>query len=198
MSHSPRIAAYLGIKDEAEIIERSIAHLRAIGVDYIMVCDMSSTDGTAVILEKYRSDTFSILTLTNDAISLRVEEEDTWFSHSLRRYKNAPADWVLFLDADEFWLPASGKSQGLQSARNLRYPFGRALQCGPGAGWATDPGRNKPLQLRSGALVCRTNFQSPSAIAKERGVAMDFGSGRAENHGPAFKGRGIDLPVSMP
>ncbi len=104
----PRIAAYLGVKDEVELIDQSISHLRAIGVDHIMVCDMSSTDGTAEKLEKHRSDDLSILTLTNDAISGRTNEGDNWFSHAFRRYKNAPADWVLFLDADEFWLPASG------------------------------------------------------------------------------------------
>ena len=108
-SHSsPRIAAYLGVKDEVELIDESIAHLRAIGVDYIMVCDMSSTDGTAEKLEKHRSDDLSILTLTNDAIGHRTKEEDGWYDHAFRRYSNAPADWVLFLDADEFWLPASG------------------------------------------------------------------------------------------
>jgi GT2 family glycosyltransferase len=108
MKRDLRIAAYLGVKDEIELIERSIAHLRAIGVDTIMACDMSSTDGTAEVLEKYRSDDFLILTLCNNALSGRAEEEDSWMSHSLRRYKDAPADWVIFLDADEFWLPASG------------------------------------------------------------------------------------------
>ena len=108
MSEEIKIAAYLGVKDEAEIIETCIAHLRAVGVDYILACDMSSTDGTAEILEKYRSDTFSILTLNNDAINLTGEAEDTWEGHALRRIRNVPADWVIFLDADEFWLPASG------------------------------------------------------------------------------------------
>lgn len=103
-----RIAAYLGVKDEIEIIEQSIAHLRAIGVDYIMVCDMSSEDGTAELLEKYKADDFSILTLKNDAVSDRAEPEDSWSGHCIRRCKNAPVDWVLFLDADEFWLPATG------------------------------------------------------------------------------------------
>jgi len=108
MKSDLRIAAYLGVKDEVELIERSIDHLRAIGVDYIMACDMSSTDGTAELLEKYCAPDFSILTLTNKALGKRADKDDTWFSHSERRYKNAPADWVIFLDADEFWLPASG------------------------------------------------------------------------------------------
>jgi hypothetical protein len=115
MTNGPRIAAYLGVKDEVELIERSIAHLRAIGVDYIMACDMTSTDGTAEILEGYRSETFSILTLTNEALSLRTEEEDNWFGQSQRWYRDAAVDWVIFLDADEFWLPASGSLKDCQA-----------------------------------------------------------------------------------
>ena len=83
MSAEIKIAAYLGVKDEAEIIEKCIAHLRAIGVDTILACDMSSTDGTAEILEKCRSDTFSILTLNNAANNLTGAEEDTWEGHAL-------------------------------------------------------------------------------------------------------------------
>jgi glycosyltransferase involved in cell wall biosynthesis len=104
----PRIAAYLGVKDEVELIERTIAHLRTVGVDYIMACDMSSTDGTAEQLEKYRSDDFTIITLTNQALGVSGDKEDSWASHCLKRCVEAPADWVIFLDADEFWLPASG------------------------------------------------------------------------------------------
>jgi len=103
-----RIAANLGVKDEVEIIEGTIAHLRNIGVDLIMVCDMSSTDGTAEILEKYRSDDFWILTLTNEALSDRAGKENNWFYRNLEMCKSAPADWVIFLDADEYWIPASG------------------------------------------------------------------------------------------
>ena len=51
MKSEPRIAAYLGVKDEVELIEPCIAHLRSIGVEHIMACDMSSTDGTAEVLE---------------------------------------------------------------------------------------------------------------------------------------------------
>jgi glycosyltransferase involved in cell wall biosynthesis len=79
-----RIAAFLGVKNEVEIIEQSIAHLRSIGVDHIMVCDMSSTDGTAEILQKYRSDNFSVLTLSEEAWDTPVVEQ-SWDFLNLRR-----------------------------------------------------------------------------------------------------------------
>lgn len=113
-----RIAANLGVKDEAEIIERSIAHLREIGVDLIMVCDMSSTDGTAEILEKYRSDNFWVMTLNNETLSDRISFEKSWLHYNQERYRNAPADWVIFLDADEFWIPASGSLKDCEALRS--------------------------------------------------------------------------------
>jgi hypothetical protein len=97
-----RIAAHLGVKDELELIEGTIAHLRMIGVDHIIVCDACSTDGTAEILERYRSPEFQVLQLPNDTPSL------LWNSSNLELIRRADADWMLFLDADERWTPASG------------------------------------------------------------------------------------------
>ena len=47
------IAAALGVKDEIELIERCIIHLQNIGIDLILACDVSSTDGTREVLERY-------------------------------------------------------------------------------------------------------------------------------------------------
>jgi glycosyltransferase involved in cell wall biosynthesis len=100
-----RIAACLGVKDEAELIEKSIAHLRRIGVDLIIAYDVNSTDGTSELIEKYRSD--------HDFWILRVDDQtrdefETWTRAMLALIKSAGADWVIFLDADEFWIPATG------------------------------------------------------------------------------------------
>src|SRR5947207_8904432 len=93
-----RIVAHVGIKDEVELIESTIAHLRAVGVDHIIAIDDYSTDGTAELLEQYRSD--------DDfwVARLNATEQDK----SLELVRKAKADWVIFLDADEYWLPVSG------------------------------------------------------------------------------------------
>lgn len=102
-SSSIRVAAHLGVKDEVEIIEHTIAHLRRIGVDIILVCDLASTDGTAEILEKYRSDDFLVLQMGDRSFDDAYVDEQ-----NLEFIKKAQADWVLFLDADEYWIPATG------------------------------------------------------------------------------------------
>jgi glycosyltransferase involved in cell wall biosynthesis len=101
-----RIAAHLGVKDEAELVQRTIAHLRAIGVDLIIAVDSYSTDGTAEILESYRSeDDFWLIQMSD----LEPDgPERAWLRKNLELVQQAEADWVIFLDADEFWVPASG------------------------------------------------------------------------------------------
>jgi glycosyltransferase involved in cell wall biosynthesis len=98
-----RIAAVLGVKDEVELIDSTIAHLRNIGVDAIIACDMGSTDGTLEVLEQYRSD--------SDLLILQLNEQTTieeWSRANLQLARKANVDWVVFIDADEYLLPAKG------------------------------------------------------------------------------------------
>jgi glycosyltransferase involved in cell wall biosynthesis len=100
-----KIVATLDVKDEVELIEKNIGHLRAIGVDHIIACDFSSTDGSYELLQAHRSDEdFWVLRL-DDQIA---DEFQTWARTLIALVKSAKADWAIFLDADEFWIPASG------------------------------------------------------------------------------------------
>ena len=99
-----RIAAHLGVKDEIELIEDSIAHLRSIGVDHIIACDMSSSDGTERVLASHAGKDFEVLRISDT----EPDDFEGWAAANLARIKAVDADWILFLDADEFWLPASG------------------------------------------------------------------------------------------
>jgi glycosyltransferase involved in cell wall biosynthesis len=100
-----RIGAILSVKDEVELIEQAILHLRAIGVDRIIACDMGSTDGTYELMARYRSDGDFWLTRLSDQLQDNFE---TWSRVVIALARSARVDWVLYLDADEFWLPASG------------------------------------------------------------------------------------------
>ena len=97
-----RIAAHLGVMDEVELIAPAIAHLERIGVDHLLVCDMGSTDGTWEVLEQHRGEHVELLQLSNS------DSGEEWDRANLALVRDAPADWVLFLDADELWLPPGG------------------------------------------------------------------------------------------
>jgi hypothetical protein len=102
-----RIAAFLGVKDEVELVETAIRHLRRIGVDLIIACDSNSTDGTLEILELHRSDADFWIRTFDDR---HVGPED-WPHLAMTVVAEARAagiDWILFQDADEFWLPKTG------------------------------------------------------------------------------------------
>lgn len=111
-----RIAAHLGVKDEVELIEDAIAHLRRIGVDHIVAVDGYSTDGTADILARHRNkDDFwfvQIDDLTPD------ETGELWLRQNLDAMAGVRADWVIFLDADERWLPATGSLRDCSALAN--------------------------------------------------------------------------------
>ncbi len=97
-----RIAAHIGVKDEIELIGRCISHLRKIGVSQFIVCDTQSADGTAEFLDSQRSDSFHILKLSN------TDPADVWLHRNSQAARQCQADWLVFLDADEFVLAASG------------------------------------------------------------------------------------------
>jgi glycosyltransferase involved in cell wall biosynthesis len=105
-----KIGANLSVKDEVELIEQAIHHLRAIGVDLIIACDLGSSDGTYEIMERYRSDDdFWLFRLTEDD----DEYDANWIRANIALAKSAGMDWVFLLDADEFWIPREGSLKAL-------------------------------------------------------------------------------------
>lgn len=95
------------VRNEAEVIESSLRYHLAQGVDFFVVIDNGSTDGTLEILKSYR-----------DAGLLHLMEEpgeDVWkLAHEwvTRMARMATedfgGDWVIHADADEFWWPIRG------------------------------------------------------------------------------------------
>lgn len=100
-----RIAANLNVLDEVELIERCLQHLRAIGVDLIVMTDIGSVDGTVEYLEQVADDP--------DICLIRISRNEDPWGFPTRMYERTLAEFevdrVLFLDADEFWLPRSGR-----------------------------------------------------------------------------------------
>lgn len=104
-----KFAAFLGVKDEFELVDKAINHLRAIGVDLVFAWDLNSRDGTLeLLLARGREDAGLKVIQGDDA------DYDSCSTFAAVRGAAAEAaeasyDWLLFLDADEFWLPASGR-----------------------------------------------------------------------------------------
>lgn len=97
-----RLAAHIGVKDEIDLLPHCIAHLRTIGVEEFIVCDMASTDGTRDYLQGQEGDGFRILDSSN------AEPAEVWRQRNAAAIRECRADWVLAIDADEFPLTMSG------------------------------------------------------------------------------------------
>ena len=108
MSSQQRFAAILGTMDELDILPTAIEHLRRIGVSLIMVLDYGSTDGTLEYLVE--AEAAGDIWLWHPS---REDPTEVWGFIRAELARVSGADWVLFLDSDEFWLPASGSLHDL-------------------------------------------------------------------------------------
>lgn len=103
-----KITACLGVKDEIDLIRPAIAHLRRIGVVHIFASDARSTDGTETVLaELARQGGLDHLYFDDRGLDAAGEEALT--RDVIARARHLAADWLLFVDADEFPLPRNGR-----------------------------------------------------------------------------------------
>lgn len=100
-----KIVALMGVKDDVELIGACIGHLWSIGVDLVIAYDDGSTDGTLDILNTMKSEEHLWVVNVDRLEPRRQVISETW---RLEYARKAKAEWVLFLDADEFWIPATG------------------------------------------------------------------------------------------
>ena len=105
-SSPPRVMALLMVRDENDIIAANIRHHAAIGVDAFVIIDHGSIDGTYEILEALRRDGFDISLFRRD----RDKKPDIgeWYATLLDEIRRRGGERSLQIDADEFWLPATG------------------------------------------------------------------------------------------
>ncbi len=100
-----KLAMTLIVRNEADIIEDNLRYHRAQGVDFFIVLDNGSTDGTVEILKSY--ETAGILTLVSmPGTMLTIQRKGN--TRIARLAYEMGADWVIHNDADEFWWPVTG------------------------------------------------------------------------------------------
>lgn len=101
----PLVAAFVGVKDEVELIGRQLTHLRQIGIDHVVVVDAGSTDGTRDILADEAAS--GRITLIQAQYLDPAGHDRIWAG--LRRFiREIAPDWILITDADDFCVPCSG------------------------------------------------------------------------------------------
>lgn len=93
------------VRNEADIIEANLDYHFAQGVDFVIVTDHGSSDGTGELLRRYEEAGVVLL--------LREHGDQHHQSQRVTRMARIAltqhcADWVIHNDADEFWWPLSG------------------------------------------------------------------------------------------
>ena len=97
----------LKVRNEADIIEANLRHHLAQGVDFFVVTDNDSDDGTREILQRYAD--AGLMQVIDEQHEDFWSRAHGWVTRMARlAAERHEADWVLHADADEFWMPPSG------------------------------------------------------------------------------------------
>lgn len=100
-----KIVMTLLVRDEEDILDHNLRYHLAQGVDFFIVMDHMSVDGTPTILDAYRRAGLAEVILQKHAGYLQGEWV-TWMARQAAVQHGA--DWVINNDADEFWWPLDG------------------------------------------------------------------------------------------
>lgn len=102
------------VRDEAELLKRSVTHLLHQGVDAVLIVDNGSTDATPEVLAALASDP----RVHAGTDRLVAYEQSVKMTHLADAATRAGATWIVPFDADELWSGTSGTlAETLRSAR---------------------------------------------------------------------------------
>ncbi|MGI9020601.1 MAG: sulfotransferase [Solirubrobacterales bacterium] len=99
-----RLVMTLLVRDEADVVRENLDFHFSQGVDFAIVMDNRSRDGTREILSEYEAR--GLVRVMDEP---GVYSQARWLTRMARiAVEEEGADWVLPNDADEFWLPSGG------------------------------------------------------------------------------------------
>ncbi len=99
------------VRNEEDLVETTIRHHLAQGVELVLIADNDSTDGTVRELERLAKLDRRIRWSRTGNIGFRQSEVATELARSALK---SGAKWVLPFDADEFWWAPGGLSSALR------------------------------------------------------------------------------------
>lgn len=99
--NNPKVIMTLLVKNEEELLEMNLRFHKAMGVDGFIITDNNSTDGTAGIIEKYKSKGWVLDSIFDDSEGYaQVKLVNRMIEIARDRFE---ADWIINADADELW-----------------------------------------------------------------------------------------------
>jgi Glycosyl transferase family 2 len=147
----------LKVRDEADIMEDNLRYHRAQGVDFFVVADTGSTDGTVEMLERYER--AGVLTLVRMPGGIRAAREGAGETRITRLAVEMGADWVIHNDADEFWWPIAGDLKDALDSIPARY----GMVVAPRTEFVPRPDRDGPFAER--LTLRERHFRRPPKTA---------------------------------
>lgn len=125
------------VKDEADIIERTVRHLIAQGIDGVLVADNGSTDDTLAILERLASELPVFIARDREPAYYQAVKMTLLADWA----RQAGAQWVIPFDADELWFAPEGTLKtwlGCQDADVVGAQLYNLFPSNLAGGWALD------------------------------------------------------------
>jgi hypothetical protein len=107
----------LRTRDHADIVEAHLTYHLSAGVDFVLVFDHRSEDGTREILDRFAREGYARVVHKDD----ERYRMGVWIHELAELAHDHEPDWVLASDADEFWWPSGGNLKDVLGAIPPRY-----------------------------------------------------------------------------